>query len=548
MLVNELGFTHRWWAGVVLILLLWAQGAAFAEEREEWLYSFQKGDNLWNLTARFLIDQSYWVRLVRLNHIKRPREMPPGSQVRVPLAWLKVQPAAVQVVNLRGQVVYLVPGLEEQKLLNNTRLHSGDRLRVGEDASVLLEFSDGTRQLLGGGTEIELVRINVFSNTGIGDTTVRVLRGKTENTVPTKGTRFEIRTPSANTSVRGTHFRVKVPASRQSVCQVETLAGAVHVQSREGRLMLAAGFGTVVEEGKAPVPAVRLLPAPHISDLPALLRHLPVEIRWKPINGATAYRILVSEQGDDAVPVLDSRVNHHRLSTSALPDGRYRVRLRAIDAAGLDGEESIVEFELDARPVPPVSIAPPDDATVRSTSVDFAWSTPPQVSGYHFQLSSDAQFQALVADIGGLSKTSASVASLKPGSWYWRVASTHNGEQGAWGVVQQFLLKPAPLAPVVETVTDKKSLHLHWQKGNPGQRYRLQLTEDPAFSELLADKVLDEPSWLVQRSQSPMHFRLRVIDDDGYEGAWSPVQTVYPESEPWYIFGIPAIAIILLAL
>ncbi|WP_293653193.1 hypothetical protein [Thiolapillus sp.] len=41
---------------------------------------------------------------------------------------------------------------------------------------------------------------------------------------------------------------------------------------------------------------------------------------------------------------------------------------------------------------------------------------------------------------------------------------------------------------------------------------------------------------------------MRVIDDDGYAGAWSPAQTVFPEPEPWYLFGIPAIAIILLAL
>ena len=70
-------------------------------------------------------------------------------------------------------------------------------------------------------------------------------------------------------------------------------------------------------------------------------------------------------------------------STSSLPDGEYRVRVRAIDAAGLDGEESEVGFLLDARRLPPVAVMPPPEGTVRTTAVNFEWSTPPQVSGYH---------------------------------------------------------------------------------------------------------------------------------------------------------------------
>ncbi|WP_456407261.1 FecR domain-containing protein [Thiolapillus sp.] len=533
--------------GFVLVLLFCGQMAFAAETQEEWLYSFQPGDNLWNLTERFLIDQSYWTRLVKLNQVKRPRQMPPGSQVRVPLEWLKVEPAEVQVVNVRGAVALLRPEQAEQPLLKNSWLKNGDRLRVGDDASVLLEFSDGTRQLLGSGTEIELVRTNRFSHSGIADTTIRILRGETENQVPTRGTRFEIRTPSANTSVRGTHFRVKVPADRESVSRVETLAGAVNVHSPQGGLVLNAGYGTIVEQDQAPAPAVKLLPAPPIAPLPPVVRHLPLEVSWKPVNGAAGYRVLISEPGDNGVSVLDSRVSHHRFSTSALPDGHYRVRLRAVDTAGLDGAESAVEFELDARPIPPVSVAPPAEATLRSTSVDFEWSTPPQVSGYRFQLAADDEFQSLTIDKKGLSKTRLNLV-LQPGTWFWRVASTHDDEQGVWGKVRRLLVKPAPAAPVVEVEADKQSLQLRWREGSAGQRHRLQLSEDAGFSQVLMDKVTNEPAWTVHRSHSPLHFRVRIIDDDGYEGAWSPVQTVYPEPEPWYMFGVPAIAIILLAL
>lgn len=542
------GFGLRHYLGIAVVMCIWTQGAFSADKQEEWLYSFQPGDNLWDLTERFLIDQSYWTRLVKLNRIKYPRHMPPGTQIRVPLDWLNVEPAVVQVVNIRGRVAHRIPGKNEKQLAPDIWLHTGDRLRVSEGANVLLEFADGTRQLLGSNTEIELIRLNTFSDTGIGDTTLKILRGASENKVPTKGTRFEIRTPSANTSVRGTSFRVKVPPRRQSTTQVEVIAGEVNVRSNQERLRLTAGFGTVVEKGRAPAPAVKLLSAPQVVTPPSTIRQLPLELRWQPVAGAVAYRVLMAGPDANAIPVVDTRVTHQRFSTSALPDGRYRLRVRAIDGAGLEGKESDLAFLLDARPLPPASIAPPADATLRTHSVAVEWSTAPQVSGYHFQLSPDTQFQSPKVDKKDVHGVRLELDSLAAGTWCWRVASSFQEEQGPWGVVQCFSLKPAPIAPSVESAIDDETLHLHWQKQREGQTYRLQLAEDAGFSRILVDEVLEEPLWSAQRPQSAVHFRVQVIDDDGYAGAWSPAQVVFPKPEPWYLFGIPAIAIVLLAL
>ena len=542
------GFSQTLLMMLVLALLVAMQHLSAAEKGEEWLYSFQPGDNIWDLTERFLVDQSYWNKLVRLNNVRRPRQMPPGSQLRIPLRWLKVEPARVLVVNVRGSVVLQRPGEAEQHLKSQTRLSRGDRLKVGNDASVLLEFSDRTRQLLSSNTEVELVRINRFSDTGIGDTTIKVLKGESENKVPTRGTRFEIRTPTANTAVRGTSFRVKVPEAEIATSRVEVVAGMVNVTGDAGALVLAGGYGTVVDKGKAPMPAVRLLPAPKVIAPSAVMRQLPFELRWEKVPGAKAYRVLASEPGENNVPVLDVHVNHHRFITSSLPDGEYRIRVRAVDAAGLEGEESEVRFVLDARPLPPVAVAPPAEGKIRTLAVQFEWATPPQVSAYHFQLSPDRHFQALLVDKEGLSKTRLEIDSLEPGAWYWRVASSFEGEQGPWGPVQEFVLKPVPVAPDVIVLADEKQLQLHWQPGRPGQTFRLQIAEDKGFRNILADEMLDESRWSAPRYTSPIHFRVQVIDDDGYAGAWSPAQTVFPQPEPWYLFGIPAIAIILLAL
>ncbi len=534
--------------GVIGGLLLSAQGKASAAETDEWLYSFQPGDNLWNLTERFLIDQSYWSRLVRLNKVRHPRHMPPGTQVRIPLQWLKVEAAKVRVRDVRGEVLLNRGDRPARSLESGDLLQHGDRLSLGKDASLLLEFADGTRQLLGGDTEVELVRVNRFSDTGIGDTTIKVLRGDTESRVPRAGTRFEIRTPSANTAVRGTWFRVKVPPSEQTRSRVEVLEGKVNVSGDEGRLVLPAGFGTLVEQGKAPAPAVKLLPAPVMDEVSGVIRELPLELRWQKVARAKAYRLQFFEGEADGVPVMDVQLAQPRFSSSQLLDGKYRVRLSAVDGAGLEGGETEVAFVLDARPLPPVAMRPAPDSTLRGDKAEFEWSTPPEVSSYLFQLSPDPEFRTGVITRDGLRKTRLEVSPLRQGVWFWRVASVHEGEQGPWGKAERFELKPELEVPDVRVSADKQQMQLHWQSGGPTQRYHLQIAEDKGFHTLLVDELLTEPRWASPRSDSPVHFRVRVIDDDGYAGAWSPAHTVFPEPEPWYLFGIPAIAIILLAL
>jgi len=336
--------------------------------------------------------------------------------------------------------------------------------------------------------------------------------------------------------------------SEQSRSRVEVIAGKVDVTGGGGRLVLPAGYGTIVEQGKAPAPATKLLPAPVVEAMPEVIRQLPLALGWKRVPGASAYRVRIFSQGADSVPLLDARVEHHRFSTSSLPDGKYLVRLRGMDAAGLEGKETEIPFVLDARPLPSMGIRPEPEITLHGDSVSFEWSTPPEVGSYRFQLSPDPLFGTRVEARNDLQKTRLKISPLQPGVWFWRVASVYEGEQGPWSHVQRFELRPEPEVPDVSITTNKDQLRLHWQSGRPGQRYHLQIAEDQGFHSMLVDEILNEPHWSSSRPDVPVYFRAQVVDDDGYAGAWSPAQAIFPEPEPWYLFGIPAIAIILLAL
>ncbi len=528
------------------VLLAW-QPALHAAEQQEWLYPMQPGDNLWNITERYLVDMDYWKRLVKLNGVKDPRKMPPGTTVKIPLEWLKLEKAAVRVVALRGKVTLLPVKGSPRPLASKSVLHVGDGIVVGPDSEVLLQFEDSSRATLSAGTRVFLRRVQRVSGSNYGNTTLEVLEGGVENSVPRRGTRFEIRTPAANTTVRGTRYRVGLDAEAVELTRVEVLGGVVNVFNPVGRLDLEGGFGTLVARDEKPRPPVKLLAPPllDLSDKP--LRSLPLTLDWKPVAGAAGYQARVFVPGEP-LPLLEKRVALPHLGIGDLPDGGYELRVLAIDANGLKGREGTGDFVVDARPVPPLAIRPTAGSTVRTPEVTFEWSTPPQAESYLLQVSDSPGFSRMEVNRDQIVTTRVVVPDLATGTHYWRVATRQGDELGPWSTVQTFNHRPAPASPTLSAEGDESTLVLHWQGGEPGQRFRVQMSEDQAFSEGLVEKVLDRPQWSLERPRVPVFFRVRVIDVDGYEGPWSPVQKVFPPPEPWYFFGIPALLIMLLAL
>ena len=122
------------------------------------------------------------------------------------------------------------------------------------------------------------------------------------------------------------------------------------------------------------------------------------------------------------------------------------------------------------------------------------------------------------------------------------------GEQGPWSQARSFELRPEPPVPSPQAQAENGKLLLTWEKGTPGQKYHVQVATDPSFGKLLVDRLIDQPRLSLEQPKEPIHFRVKVVDSDGFEGAWSPVQTIYPPPEPWYLFGVPAALIMLLAL
>ena len=509
---------------------------------EEWIYVVVPGDNPWSLTEKYLDGLRYWPRIQKLNRIQDPLRIAPGTRLRIPTEWLRPQPATAKVVAISGDAVVVRAG-SRRPLAVAMQLESGDALETARDGNATIEFGDGSRVLVRAGSLLRLTELLRFENTTLFRTRIHLERGSADNlVVPAKGapSRFESTTPSALTAVRGTDYRVNAQAAE---ARAEVLIGQVTVQTAAAAVNVPAGFGTVARGNAAPAAPIALLPGPDPSGLPRLFEHVPITFQASPLAGANGYRLQVAADTGFESLLFDDTFGTNVVRGPNLPDGEYAMRLRGIDAQGLEGEDTTFPFVVNARPEPPILVAPPPGAGVLELRPTLQWAKSAEIQHYRLQLARDDEFAELIADDAEVVVASFTVPRpLEPGNYFWRVA-TIDEQEGAGPFSDPQAFRRPPPGPALEApeIGDEQ-LTLRWRKGLPGQRFHVQLAATPDFETRLIDARTGDPQVTVPRPQGGAYFiRVKTIDVDGFEGPFEPPQQLsIPEKpRPWWPLLIP---------
>jgi hypothetical protein len=277
-----------------------------------------------------------------------------------------------------------------------------------------------------------------------------------------------------------------------------------------------------------------LLPAPETTGLPALHERPLVRLTLPPVAGAAAYRVQVArdERFDELLADVQSAAPELRIG--GLPDGRYPMRLRAVDGLGLEGRDAVATLALKARPEPPLPRGPAPGAVLRGDSVVLSWAASSEAARYRLQLARDdgsaTPFAAPVLDLPALTALEHNAQGLPPGAYVWRLSSIRaDGDAGPFGDALRFELRalpPTPVPPAPPTVGDRE-IRFFWPPGQPGQRVELQVASDEAFASVVAAPVLDGDRFEWPLPAPGRYFvRLRVRDADGFVGPWSATQYV----------------------
>ncbi|MCF7222709.1 FecR family protein [Marilutibacter chinensis] len=494
----------------------------------DWTYRVRPGDTLWDLGARYLRADIGWQRLQMHNAISDPYRLPPGSRLDIPVEWLRVDPARARLVAVRGEVrAQPSPRTPEQDASEGMRLGIGGWLQTGPQASATLEFADGSRMLVQAGSRVEFDKLSAYGATGMVDTRLRLIQGRTSNHVkPATGpaSRYVIDTPSATTSVRGTRFRVGA-GNGGGPDLTEVLEGLVHVGREAGDVLLRHGHGALAG-ANAPEGVLELPPAPVIDDPQTRLHSLPVRLAWSGTEDAAAYQVEVVSEAEPDVLLFETLTTATELRIDTLPAGEHRLRLRAVDANGLQGHDAMRSFTINADPAPPIAIGPRRDAVLHHPRPRFEWTRPEKATETVFQLATDPSFDTLLSDAVTGQTRRRTERELPPGRYWWRVASRDAaGRQGPFGDALAFEVSDRPVDPGLETEAGRGRVTLHWQEGPPGQRYRIQIARKADFAKPFVDREIEVPQLQLDRPLGGRwYIRVQAIDDDGYAHPFGPAQ------------------------
>ena len=272
-------------SGIVVLTAAVGAGASDVEV----IYSTRAGDTLIGLEKRFLTAPFGWKGLQSRNHISDPARMPVGSQLRIPEAWLRVEPRSARVLAVQGDVT-----VDGRRLAVDETLPGGSRLSTGDGAFVTLLMPDDSRLTVQPGSLARLDKVQGFRGFEGQDTRVYLERGRVETTVTSQrgpAARYQVRTPTAVVGVRGTAFRVGSDTSA-GTAQAEVTGGEVRMSPPGAgpATALPAGFGAVARAGAA-IPAPRpLLRAPQLDAMPAVLERVAMQFPFAAVEGAVRYR------------------------------------------------------------------------------------------------------------------------------------------------------------------------------------------------------------------------------------------------------------------
>lgn len=525
-----------------LLILFFALGSSSLANAQDWSYRVRPGDTLWDLGARHLRSDRPWQQLQAHNSIADPYHLRPGQTLRFPIAWLRLRPAPARLLALRGTVTLRdKEGAAARQMVNGQDLGIGNELATGPDSSATLEFADGSRLQLRENSVIRLDRLSEYGHTGMVDTRVRLQQGRTQHQVtPAKGpaSRYIIQSPAATSSVRGTRFRVSAGDAGKDAA-TEVLEGKVLVSSSLDEGLFLPGQAALQHEG-ARLVSTALPPAPVLEVLQHPLGPFPVRVSWKPVAGAAAYRVEVVDALIPEILVFARNTDRVETDVDSLPPGEYRLLVRAVTVEGVEGEDAHAPVTVADAPAPPLTIRPAQGETLSSARPRFEWTRNPQAAATILQIARDASFREVLAEQSTNGTRLRPDQPLANGDYFWRVASRGmQGQQSAFSQPRSMTVTDEPVVTGMQApVARRGQLTIRWQQSESAQRYRVQISRDPAFSRLLLDREVEAPEVTLDRpSAGTWRIRFQRIEDDGYAGPFSAPQELKLPCRLCYVGG-----------
>lgn len=337
--------------GAVLALCV-VHHAAYAEDdaNKDYEYQIKAGDNLGILSRELLDSPARWADVARYNKLTHPNLVQPRQVLHIPLAWMKNHPAQARIVALTGGVK-----LNGQPAHLGDAVASGDRVETERAANMRMDLPDGSSLSVLEQTKLDAKKLDQKERGNYFSAIFRLVTGRIDamkKKYPDGQAPLRIEAMHGTIGVRGTHFRMG-QEGENTLAEIEQ--GLVGFEAGKSNLALAGGHGSVADGVHQPT-AIELLPAPRFPLIPESFAPDTVSLVMPPMAGATAYRGEVAQDENFSNIIAPVSANSSVINVPDLGEGVYWVRLRAVDAHGLQGMPAQAAITVK---IPPEVIPPP---------------------------------------------------------------------------------------------------------------------------------------------------------------------------------------------
>jgi hypothetical protein len=395
-------------------------------------YVVKPSDNLSKFGRDMLTSPRAWNEVAKFNQLKDPNVIFPGQKLDIPLRFLKSKPASGQVISTEGDVT-----LGGSAMQPGAALADGAKIKTGPNSSAVIELGDGSRVKILPGSLAEIVTnrdyamrdasksgsTNWFSGLmRLSEGALEALASKTAN----RAKELQIETPTSLVGVRGTEFRVAFDDPLGKSARTEVIDGLVRADNpaQQSGADLPKGTGAVVNPTEKEVKVVVLLPAPDLTGIPSEVLKPQGSWPMPTLAGASAYQVQVASDEQFDKIVRNLKVDTGSADLGSLPNGNWFVRVRGIDAVGLEGFNSVklIAVKDGEWRVTYSSMRFSDGKTVLSWDGQQAGGQPMAASSYTATLARDAALtQSAVTLQSAAGQTSVVLVDLKPGVYYIRL-------------------------------------------------------------------------------------------------------------------------------
>lgn len=540
MNANSVQYTHQLCHVLFLLMVLLIvpspvdADAGAKESNGDWFYTFRPSDSMQSVGKRFLNSKYNWPEIVRYNRIDDVASLQAGSIIRIPIAWLKFQPLPAKCLSVDGNVLVKKDRFSQYQLLKaNTQIQVGYEI-MSRKGTALIKLADNSIIRVESDTHMTFNRMSHFGETGMVDTRIRLKRGGVISEVAPleKGSRFEIRTPSAVAAVRGTEFRLRTDDSGS---RIEVTEGKVEFSHAHGTQTVHMGEGAKISVNSAIITTKKLYEAPERSFATNKVGELPYTLSWEPTPGAKRYKYELHVDSP-AGNVLQSReLNSPEIDLNHVSNGDYQVAMRAIDAEGFEGMNDVTAMKVELSGDTPVLLQPLPNSIVKQSDLEFSWSLKRPESKGKLQIANDRDFVDMVFDEKFHTETRASMNDqLKPGVYYWRVlglsadhieSASDSRKLSVRGLMDEIR--------VLSVNYVGSQVGLFWNSVEEANGYILQISDSRNFRRILREETIQKSSAFLKLTPGKNYYaRIKGIPNDLFESEFGPGETLFiPEDD-----------------